>query len=151
MKIRRHIAAFAWLSLLASGCTSQSSGLHNRHEILGAGLLSGQGDGFALEGITFLVTPASIRACEHPDLRMSAEVMWNAQIAGVKNVAIWISNGASPPKKWLSGHSSGSAKTGEWVVNNSTLQMTDDDSGAILAVRRVYVVQCLDDLPSATQ
>lgn len=114
-------------------------------------MLSDQGDGFAADGVTFLVTPVSIRVCEHPDLRMSVNVTWNAQGARAKTVVIWVNDGTSGPKRWFYGNPSDHAETGNWIADNTTLRMMDGDTGRLLAMRRLHVTQCLDHSPAAAR
>ncbi len=144
MKSCIQLIAFALLSLLTAGCSLRSAEPDGRRQVPGAGLLSDQGDGFAIGGVTFQVSPMSLRVCEHRDLRMSVEVTWDAQAAGAKTVTIWVNDGSSGPKRWLSGGATGRAQTGVWIGDNSTLRMTVGEAGKTLALRRIHVTACLD-------
>lgn len=132
----------ALLVLLSAGC-SQRHLDSNPQQVPGAGLLSDLGDGYALSGVTFRVTPASIRLCEHPDMRMTATVVWDGKPAGAETVAIWVDDGHSGSRKWFYGGSTGHADTGNWISDNTTLRMTDGEHGRTLALRRIHVTQCL--------
>lgn len=147
MKHPAHTLAFTLLSLLATGCSHHHPD-PDRQQVPGAGLLSDQGDGYAVDGTTFRVTPTSIRVCEHPDLRMSVDVTWDGSPAGARTVGIWVDDGHSGPKKWFYGGSTGHAKTGNWIGDNTTLRMTDGENGRTLALRRIHVTQCLVSPPA---
>lgn len=141
MKTLIHILALGGLSMLATACSQQSTSSPDHGQVPGVSLLTGRDP--AKKGVTFFVTPASIRTCEHPNLRMSAEVTWNVQSAKVRSITIWVDDRSSGPKKWLSGRPSGSARTGDWIGGNATLRMTDDKTGSTLAVHHFYITRCL--------
>lgn len=113
-------------------------------------MLSDQGDGYAVGGTTFRVTPTSIRLCEHPDLRMSVNVIWDGKPAGAKTVSIWVDDGHSGPKKWFYGGPTGHGETGNWIGDNTTLRMIDGENGRVLGMRRVHVTQCLINSPTVS-
>ena len=140
----------ASFSLLAAGCTRISAGAADAHQIPGAGLLDDQGDGYAIAGVTFKVSPVSIRSCDHPGLRMQAQVGWNALPEGASSVVIWVDDSKSPPKRWFYGGADGHAQTGNWIVDNTTLRMLDGATGKVLAVRHIHVTQCLGGSLNAT-
>ena len=147
MKPWMHVFALALFSLLTTACSQRSAEPGVPQQIPGAGLLGDQGDGFAIKGVTFQISPMSIRVCEHPDLRMSADVIWNAQAVGAKTVTIWVDDGSSGPKKWLSGGATGHSRTGAWIIDNASLRLTDGQTGDTLAVRRIHVTQCFGNSP----
>lgn len=145
MTIKSLLSATALASLLlaTAGCSGTSAGHAAARQVPGAGLLNNQGDGYVIAGVTFNVSPVSIRRCDHPDLRMRAEVTWNALPAGSHTVTIWVGDNTTPPKKWFYGGAQGNAQTGNWINGNTTLRMLDGVTGKTLAVRHMHVTQCL--------
>ncbi|MDE3073338.1 MAG: hypothetical protein KGJ63_11475 [Pseudomonadota bacterium] len=142
--------ALASFSLSAAGCSRTFAEHGEPSRIPGAGLLDSHGDGYAIAGVIFNISPVSIRRCDHPDLRMQAGVTWNARAAGVRTVAIWVNDDKTPPKKWFYGGSQGHAATGNWIEGNTTLRMLDGATGKVLAVRHMHVTECLGARPGST-
>lgn len=147
MKLHPRALPLVFYCLLTASCSQRPTELNAPRQIPGAGLLSDQGDGFALDGVVFQVSPMSVRICEHHDLRMSADVTWDAQKASAKTVVIWVGDGKSAPKKWLSGGATGHSQTGAWVGDNTSLRLADGSTDRTLALRHIHVTQCLDEPP----
>lgn len=87
--------------------------------------------------VRFRVTPGRIEACEKSPIE--ADVAWLAQ--GTESVQIFIYGVGEKPKLWLRGGSRGSARTGEWITDGTTLLLTDI-AGRPLARRTIEAAAC---------
>jgi hypothetical protein len=146
------IALIAVLVVLATKRARQLKDPMTR-QVPGAGMLNGEGDGFAIKDVTFRIEPEVIRICEHPDLRVALNVTWDTSAVNTQAVTIWVDDGTSGARRWMTSGSSGHAETGNWIADNTTLRLVDTRTNKTLAMRRVHAMQCLGYLanpPSGT-
>jgi hypothetical protein len=116
---KRYIVLVAAGTLLISGSDSSSTELpapKPQMQSEEAGRVSE-----ALPGVTFEVSPNTLRVCDPP---MVAKVSWNAMAAGMSTVRIFVSNGEEEKLFALQG-AEGSADTGPWVTAKTVFILKD--------------------------
>lgn len=90
-------------------------------------------------GASLKVTPATVDGCK-PNQPIIATVSWNSAIPKVK-VMVSGPNHAAPQLFSESGYT-GSAKTGNWVVENTQFTLVDEKSGNVLTTYTVGSTPC---------
>lgn len=90
-------------------------------------------------GATLMVQPASIDGCT-PNQPIVATVSWRSPVP--KNRVMVTSPGQVSPQLFSESGYSGSAKTGEWVVNGTRFALIDASNQHLLAERTVTMTPC---------
>ncbi|UPG86542.1 hypothetical protein L2Y94_04060 [Luteibacter aegosomatis] len=87
--------------------------------------------------VTLIVSPTRLPACQ--TVPVSVDIAWNAPYA--RSVGILIYQLGDEPKLWLATAAQGSAKTGPWIMDGTTVLLTDQD-GRRLARRTLESEKC---------
>lgn len=71
------------------------------------------------------IRPGEIDGCAGPDTLTAVDVEWNASIANVDGVHIYIQIPGEEPKLWTTAGPVGQERTGEWLRDGSAVRMLD--------------------------
>ena len=134
------IAVAVIVPLMLAAC----SGKHMEMRIPGANLITGVDGSPEVPGATMVLTPPTLRTCDHPDGHMVVKVSWDVRATGTSSVTIWVSDAGSKEKRFFHGGPVGSADTGPWAGDGLTFRLEDGDKrGRTLVSHTLHSVYCL--------
>jgi hypothetical protein len=96
----------------------------------------------AMGGIEFVVEPDVVHACAGRD-RVTSVIKWNVSRPEVKAIKVLVGDSSSAERKTLAMMGGkGEANTGNWVVEGTTFDLVDAQSGKRLATTTVRALPC---------
>lgn len=122
-------------SLVACGQSQQQSGATSSGGVTSQPVASAAN----VAGAVLMVQPASVDGC-NPHQPVVATVSWRSREPRVKVMVQ--GPGQNTPQLFSESGYSGSAKTGDWVVNGTKFTLTSASNGHVLAEQTVGVTPC---------